>query len=249
MTHIQSEAPDWVSVEFSCESWRRPGIEWDLGELVDVAVSTSTATSVCEFAGHLLDLVLPSVTLRASEVVLVGSDGGLHHGCGSSDAGLLAWAVSRVWEANAAPGGLLKGVTRAEAWESPSGGDAIACVPLAQGDDLNAVIAVWLAAGDIDTTMQCIARLTLAQRLWSGMPTAAVESCREGATSQMFDTLTPRQLEILHAMSLGRTNRQIARQIGFSESTVRLESMAIYRHFGVHSREDAVQAARESGSL
>jgi DNA-binding NarL/FixJ family response regulator len=140
-------------------------------------------------------------------------------------------------------------MTRAEAWESSSGGDAIACVPLAQADDLNAVIAVWLAADDIDTTMRCIARLTLAQRLWSGLPTAVVESSREGFTPQTFDTLTPRQVEILHAMSLGRTNRQIARQIGFSESTVRLESMAIYRHFGVHSREDAVQAARESGSL
>lgn len=249
MTHIQSEAPDWMSVEFARESWRRTEVEWDLGEIVDVAMSTSTSESICDFAGHLFDLIPASVTLRASEVVLVGTDGGLHHGCGSSDAGLLAWAVSRVWDADAASGGLLDGVTRAEAWVSPSGGEAIACVPLAQEDDLNAVIAVWLAAADIDTTMQCVARLTIAQRLWSGAPSAVMESCADGLTPQTCDVLTPRQVEIVHAMSLGRTNRQIARQIGFSESTVRLESMVIYRHFSVHSREDAVRVARETGSL
>jgi DNA-binding CsgD family transcriptional regulator len=249
MTHIEPEAPDWTTMEFASESWRAPEVTWDLGELVDVAVAASTSSTICEFAGHLFEVVLTSATLRASEVVLVGADGGLHHGCGSSDAGLLAWAVSRVWNANAAAGGLLDGVTRAEAWASPSGGDAIACVPLAQADDLKAVIAVWLASDDMDTTLQCIARLTLAQRLWSSVPATIVESCRDGLSSPTFDELTPRQSEIVHAMSLGRTNRQIARQIAFSESTVRLESMAIYRHFGVHSREDAVIAARESGLL
>jgi len=71
MTHIESEAADWTSVEFASESWRGPEVTWDLGELVDVAVSTSTSSTICEFAGHLFDVVLPSATLRASEVVLV----------------------------------------------------------------------------------------------------------------------------------------------------------------------------------
>lgn len=63
------------------------------------------------------------------------------------------------------------------------------------------------------------------------------------------DGLTVRQTVILQAMADGLTNAQIARRINFSESTVRVESMGIYRHFGVHSRTDAVRAAQEAGVL
>lgn len=63
------------------------------------------------------------------------------------------------------------------------------------------------------------------------------------------DEISPRQLAILQGMAEGLTNRQIAARICFSESTVRLESMAIYRHFGVHSRSQAVAAALASGVL
>jgi len=54
---------------------------------------------------------------------------------------------------------------------------------------------------------------------------------------------------ILRAMAKGLTSRQIASRINFSESTVRMESMAIYRAYGVHSRVDAVAAARAAGHL
>jgi DNA-binding NarL/FixJ family response regulator len=43
------------------------------------------------------------------------------------------------------------------------------------------------------------------------------------------------------------TNREIAARICFSESTVRLESMAIHRILGVRSRGQAVAAARQAG--
>jgi DNA-binding NarL/FixJ family response regulator len=61
--------------------------------------------------------------------------------------------------------------------------------------------------------------------------------------------LTARQGEILEAMAGGLTNREIAKLIRFSESTVRVESLIIYRHFGVHSRGEAVEAAREAGDI
>jgi LuxR family maltose regulon positive regulatory protein len=64
-----------------------------------------------------------------------------------------------------------------------------------------------------------------------------------------MDGLTRRQRDILEGMAEGLTNRQIAARICFSESTVRLESMTIYRYFGVHSRMEAVAAARLEGIL
>ena len=63
------------------------------------------------------------------------------------------------------------------------------------------------------------------------------------------ETLTDRQKTILDLMSQGMTNEQISRRIKFSHSTVRMESMAIYRFFGVNNRHDAVKAARLSGYL
>jgi DNA-binding CsgD family transcriptional regulator len=63
------------------------------------------------------------------------------------------------------------------------------------------------------------------------------------------DTLTDRQMRILRLMADGLTNAQIAERISFSESTVRLETLAIFRHFDVHSRRDAAEAARLQGML
>lgn len=61
--------------------------------------------------------------------------------------------------------------------------------------------------------------------------------------------LTPRQREVLRHMSTGMTNGQIARILKFSESTVRQETMAIYRTLQVRGRAEAVQYAEEHGLL
>ncbi len=61
--------------------------------------------------------------------------------------------------------------------------------------------------------------------------------------------LTDRQTEILQLMAKGLTNSQIAKRVGFSESTVRQETMVIYRYFGVGGRREAVRLASLRGML
>jgi DNA-binding CsgD family transcriptional regulator len=61
------------------------------------------------------------------------------------------------------------------------------------------------------------------------------------------ESLSPRQTRILQLMSSHCTNPQIASRIGFSTSTVRMESLAIYRALGVHDRQNAVIAGRALG--
>ncbi len=61
--------------------------------------------------------------------------------------------------------------------------------------------------------------------------------------------LTPRQMRILHLLADGMTNPQIAARIGYSDSTVRQETMAIYRHLGAEGRRDAVHIAGLRGLL
>jgi len=63
------------------------------------------------------------------------------------------------------------------------------------------------------------------------------------------DDLTPRQLRIVQLMGDGLTNRQIASRIGFSDSTVRAESLNIYRALDVHDRHEAVVVAASLGLI
>lgn len=63
------------------------------------------------------------------------------------------------------------------------------------------------------------------------------------------DQLTPRQRQVLYRISLGETNAKIARNIGFSESTVRHETIRIYRYLRVSDRHAAIEEARRRGEL
>lgn len=69
------------------------------------------------------------------------------------------------------------------------------------------------------------------------------------ANGQVEQELSPRQLRILHLLAEGLTNPQIAARIGFSDSTVRQETMAIYRFLGADGRREAVHIAGLRGLL
>ncbi len=61
--------------------------------------------------------------------------------------------------------------------------------------------------------------------------------------------LTARQVAILRLMARNLTNRQIAARIRFSDSTVRAESLAIYRALDVRDRQQAVVVGEALGLL
>jgi DNA-binding NarL/FixJ family response regulator len=59
--------------------------------------------------------------------------------------------------------------------------------------------------------------------------------------------LTPRQLEVLHQLTLGRSNKVIAYHMGLSENTMRVHVAAILSHLGVVSRLEAILEAQRRG--
>lgn len=76
------------------------------------------------------------------------------------------------------------------------------------------------------------------------------ETAAGGATAPSPSTeLTPRQLRVLALMAKGMTNGQIARVLAFSESTIRQETMAIYRTLQVKGRAEAVDFGRTKGLI
>jgi DNA-binding CsgD family transcriptional regulator len=56
--------------------------------------------------------------------------------------------------------------------------------------------------------------------------------------------LTERQQQVLELIADGMTNAQIGKYVGFSESTVKQETMRVFRYLGVTDRRAAVQAAK-----
>jgi DNA-binding CsgD family transcriptional regulator len=58
-------------------------------------------------------------------------------------------------------------------------------------------------------------------------------------------TFSPRQIQILQGMVEGKTNHELATDLGFSVSTIRHETMAIFRELGVSDRKEAAKAAQQ----
>ncbi len=61
--------------------------------------------------------------------------------------------------------------------------------------------------------------------------------------------LTLRQLEVLSRLCQGKTNKQIATELGLSEKTVKAHVTAIFKVLGVVNRTQAVLVARRIGMI
>lgn len=67
---------------------------------------------------------------------------------------------------------------------------------------------------------------------------------RPGAVVPTVAGLTGRQQEVLSLLARGLPNKLIARELGLSESTVKVHLLAIYRVLSVRNRTEAVVAAQ-----
>jgi LuxR family maltose regulon positive regulatory protein len=65
----------------------------------------------------------------------------------------------------------------------------------------------------------------------------------------LIEALTGREMEVLHLIALGRTNREIARQLIVAPGTVKAHTASIYRKLDVANRTEAVARARQLGIL
>jgi PAS domain S-box-containing protein len=71
-----------------------------------------------------------------------------------------------------------------------------------------------------------------------------IEGHPEDTTTAPHPDLTPRQAEVLHLLAQGRSTKQIAAELHLSTETVKNHTRGVFRAFGVHSRLEAVAAAR-----
>lgn len=59
--------------------------------------------------------------------------------------------------------------------------------------------------------------------------------------------LSPRQLDVLRLLATGQTNKQIGRELGVAESTIKTHVLGLFQKLGVMSRTEAVLWAGERG--
>ncbi|WP_321392442.1 response regulator transcription factor [Emcibacter sp.] len=67
--------------------------------------------------------------------------------------------------------------------------------------------------------------------------------------NRSFESLTSRQLEILKHITLGKSNKEIARSLGIADNTVRVHISAIFQVLNVNNRTEAAYAAMQEGLI
>lgn len=81
-------------------------------------------------------------------------------------------------------------------------------------------------------------------------PFAAPGDGRLGGPPRRADvSLSARQMQVLQLLAQEKTNRSIALDLGYSESTIRQETLRLYRALNVNSRSGAVAAAMTIGLM
>lgn len=227
----------WDEMRLSPQAWRDPRSGWGLDEVFDVLASVTHATDMSE----VIERLLPKWALLEIDELELDTAGALRPKAATRVEGeLLAWIVESLWGRPGTTDHLLGGWTLARIRED--GVIAQMCIPLAPQAPALSLIACSLAGDGRDHVLALASRMT-----WLSSMTG--HALHAPAREEAAAPLTARQQAILAAMARGLTNRQIASRINFSESTVRMESMAIYRAYGVHSRAEAVAAARAAGHL
>lgn len=116
-------------------------------------------------------------------------------------------------------------------------------------------ISFQLKLSEIDLSLDLIDLIQLAAQsfthpnLAKGHGNVSNSISFERLSSEDSVRLSSREDAILRLMSLGQTNQEIGQGLHLSPSTIRSASVTLFKTLGVHSRKDAVAAARLMGLL
>jgi|SRR5579859_1654306 len=107
-------------------------------------------------------------------------------------------------------------------------------------DDAQGVLPRDADANQIDAAIRAVAAgLVVRRRRASEAGFGALRECETQAL------LTPRELEVLAALSEGMTNKAIARRLDISLHTVKFHIESLFRKLGARTRTEAVTKASE----
>ncbi len=118
---------------------------------------------------------------------------------------------------------------------------------LDEGQPMQMLLAQWLARASAgllrDYSVRLLSQFDAEPH---AIPAAQERICPSG---NLVEQLSQRELEVLHLMSLGSTNQEIARQLIVAPGTVKAHTASIYRKLDVANRTEAVTRAWQIGIL
>ncbi len=93
-----------------------------------------------------------------------------------------------------------------------------------------------------------LAELVEQERRWVGMPPLP---SAPGETSDypagLMEPLTEREKQVLRLLAAGLTSTEVAEELVISINTARSYIKVIYQKLGAHSRDEAIEKARQYG--
>lgn len=106
------------------------------------------------------------------------------------------------------------------------------------------------ARGFLHKSMPAKSLLNALRFMAKGEKYVAIDFLEQTATpapTQGAIDLTRREKEVLAALCDGKTNKEVARDLGLSEPTIKLHVKTLYRRLGVNNRTQAAMVARSLG--
>jgi len=94
-------------------------------------------------------------------------------------------------------------------------------------------------------TLLMLGEMVFPSALATALPQAGAK--RPKISARLRGTLTPRELDILRCLTDGASNKLIARDLGITESTVKIHMKSLIRKIGAQNRTQAALWAIESG--
>ena len=127
-----------------------------------------------------------------------------------------------------------------------SSDDNFLIIPISNGKSLKGFILLELPCAQLsaeDLSLIEIMGKVCAFYLLSELPELKQSNSIEKIASQL--QFSARQLQIINGFVEGKTNHELAEDLGFSVSTVRHETMDIFRLLGASDRKEAAKIAQE----
>lgn len=106
------------------------------------------------------------------------------------------------------------------------------------------------AAGFVPKTLPAKSMINAVRFMAMGEQYAPIDfmtADEEDVSHPLADKLTPRELQVLKGLTEGKSNKEIARDLGISEPTIKLHMKTLYRKLDVANRTQAALIAREAG--
>ena len=221
-----------------------------IDELSSLLSSAASATDLCRKLVH-SDLTNESTT--GASIFSIDQQAHFHL-VGSYGKGLPVSGVS-VWDEHPFGTTARSGKLHSTTAQAIDGSDVEAyCIPLTKGSDPIGILCLTLSAGAKMNVIspEALSVVSKVTGIWLdslGVNAASNIYGSQNNSAPSPESLTERQLTVLRLMAEGKTNSQIAQELILSESTIRQETVKIYRALGVHARSEAGKRAKHLGII